>query len=214
MTHSFSSSPSFSRYAAALLLAALFLAPSAHADYLWIERDGEQAVVRAGELDKPLATLPALRDVRAVAPDGQSLPHTETNDRYAFVLPEEADARFTAVRAGSDGVLTWFAARSGRNGTKPVNALELAPTTPGGNTFQLFFQGRPVAAGRVNVETSEGWRRTLTSAEDGTVGFTPSFPGLYVLEVSARVNDGQVTLDGKTYRDVRHTATLSFTVRP
>ena len=69
-----------------------------------------------------------------------------------------------------------------------------------------------MAASQVNVETSEGWRRVLTPAKDGTVSFVPSFPGLYVLEVSARVNNGSVTLDGRKYTDVRHTATLSFEV--
>jgi hypothetical protein len=44
------------------------------------------------------------------------------------------------------------------------------------------------------------------------VGFTPSFPGLYVLEVNAQVNNGNVTLDSKTYKDVRYTATLSFEI--
>jgi hypothetical protein len=87
------------------------------------------------------------------------------------------------------------------------------PTEPNGNRFQLFFKGRPVAASQVNVETSEGWRRVLTPAQDGSVGFTPWMPGLYVLEVTARVNNGSVTLDGKKYEDVRHTATLSFEVQ-
>jgi len=86
------------------------------------------------------------------------------------------------------------------------------PTEPGGNTFRLMYKGRPVAASQVNVDTSEGWRRVLTPAKDGTVSFTPAFPGLYVLEVTARVDNGSVTLDGQRYTDVRHTATLSFEV--
>ena len=39
-------------------------------------------------------------------------------------------------------------------------------------------------------------------------------PGLYVLEVSAKVNNASVTIDGKKYEDVRYTATLSFEVSP
>ena len=42
----------------------------------------------------------------------------------------------------------------------------------------------------------------------------PSVPGLYVLEGTARVNNGSVTLGGKTYKDVRHTATLRFEIKP
>ncbi|MDR2452853.1 MAG: DUF4198 domain-containing protein [Candidatus Accumulibacter sp.] len=191
---------------------ALFLASTAHADYLWIERDGAALKVRAGELAQPLAALPALRDAKAVQPDGKSLSHTTANDHFAFSPAENADARFSALRAGSDGVLTYFEARFGRRETTPVNSLELVPTTPDGNTFRLFFKGQPVAASRVNVETSEGWRRVLTAAPDGTVRFHTSFPGIYVLEVSAQVNNGNVTLEGKTYKDVRYTATLSFEV--
>jgi hypothetical protein len=198
-----------------LLCVALFLASPAHADYLWIEQDGVTAKVRAGELSQPLTALPALSDAKVVAAAGKAdktLPHSTAGDHYAFPLAENADARFTAIRAGKDGVLTYFEARFGRHDTKPVNGLELVPTTPGGNAFRLFFKGQAVNASRVNVETSAGWRRVLTPAPDGTVGFTPSFPGLYVLEVSAQVNNGNVTLDGKTYKDVRYTATLSFEI--
>jgi hypothetical protein len=195
----------------AFLCAALFLASPAYADYLWIERNGAAVKVRAGELAQPLAALPALRDAKVVAAEGKSPSHTTANDHYAFSPTENTDARFSAIRAGSDGVLTYFEARFGRHGTQPVHGLELAPT-PEGNTFRLFFKGQPVTASRVNVETSEGWRRVLTPAPDGTVSFTPSFPGLYVLEVSAQINNGNVTLDGKTYKDVRYTATLSFEI--
>jgi hypothetical protein len=130
-------------------------------------------------------------------------------DHYSFA-PGEGDARFTATHPGSDGVLTYYNARFGRGEAKAVNDLELVPTEPGGNRFRLMFKGRPVAVSQ--VQTSEGWWRTLRPDADGTVGFEPAFPGLYVLDVSARVNDRSVTFEGKTYNDVRYTATLSFEV--
>lgn len=194
----------------ALLALALPLAQNASADYLWLQRDGAQAKVFAGELHKPLAQLPALSDAKPVAADGKAPSVQAAADHFAFAPADAGDLRFTATRAEADGVLTYFQAKAGRNETKAVNDLELVPTEAGGNTFQLVFKGRPVAASQVNVETSEGWRRVLTPAKDGTVSFVPAFPGLYVLEVSARVNNGSVTLDGKKYNDVRHTATLSF----
>ncbi|MFT4195452.1 hypothetical protein [Ottowia sp.] len=196
--------------AAAGLLAASF----AHADYLWLQRDGAQMQVRAGELLKPVQALPALVQARPVLPGGKPAPaHEQSADRYSFAA-DAGDARFTAVRAGPDGVLTYFHARFGRQETQAVNDLELVPTAPGGNTFRLVFKGRTVPAGQVNVETAEGWRRMLKPAEDGTVSFTPWFPGLYVLEVAAKVDDGNATLGGKTYKDVRHVTTLSFEVAP
>lgn len=195
-------------------LACLWLAVSmpARADYLWLQSGDGQVRVYAGELGKPLAPWPTLVDARAVSPDGAVVPLQNSADHRAFAPASGSDSRFTATRAGADGVLTYYQARWGRTETQAVNDLELVPTEPNGNTFRLVFKGRPVAASQVNVDTSEGWRRTLTPAKDGTVSFNPAFPGLYVLEVTARVNNGSVTLNGQKYDDVRHTATLSFEV--
>lgn len=206
----------FSRGAAAGVLAAVGLwgAAVAHADYLWLQSQAGRARVQAGELHKPLVQLPTLQDAKPVLADNQTTAVDAAEGSFSFAAPATGDVRFTATRAGSDGVLTYYQSRLGRNDTKAVNDLELVPTVPQGSTFQLVFKGRPVAASQVNVETSEGWRRVLAPAKDGTVSFTPSFPGLYVLEVTARVNNGSVTLDGKRYDDVRHTATLSFEVAP
>lgn len=194
--------------------AAFLFAGAVHADYLWLQRDGGQAIVRAGELHQPLARLPALQDPHALLADGKVLPAQARADHFAVApgLAGAGDLRFTATQVGADGVLTYHQARLGRSETRAVSDLELVPVEPNGNTFQLVFKGRPVAASQVNVDTSEGWRRVLVPAADGTVGFTPAFPGLYVLEVTARVDNGSVTLDGRKYDDVRHTTTLSFEV--
>ena len=208
MTHSFSSF-----IAPLAATAALLAAAPAQADYIWLAPESGQARVQSGEVGKVRASLPTLTDARAVQAEGGSTPLDAGAQTLSLPLPAAAgDLRFTATHAGKDGVLTYYQARYGRQGTRALNDLELVPTEPGGNTFQLLFKGKPVAASQVNVDTSEGWRRVLAPAQDGTVTFTPSFPGLYVLEVSARVNNGSVTLDGRKYDDVRHTATLSFEV--
>jgi hypothetical protein len=191
--------------------AAFLLADAAQADYLWLQREGQGARVHAGELHQPLSALPTFQ---ALLADGKALPaDAQQSDHVAIPASGPDDLRFTATHAGADGVLTYYQAKLGRTETKAVNDLELVPTESNGNTFQLVFKGRPVAASQVNVDTSEGWRRVLTPAKDGTVSFVPSFPGLYVLEVTARVNNGSVTLDGRKYGDVRHTATLSFEIK-
>lgn len=201
--------------AAWLAAAAALTASAAHADYLWLQRDDGKAQVRAGELRKPLASLPALEEARLVLPEGKSAPLQAAGDHFEVQdAAGQEDLRVSATRPGSDGVLTYYQARFGRHDTKALNDLEIVPTTPGGDTFQLVFKGRKVAASQVNVQTSEGWYRTLTPAQDGTVSFRPYFPGLYVLEVTARVDNGSVTLNGKKYSDVRHTTTLSFEVTP
>ncbi|MFT3717904.1 hypothetical protein [Pseudorhodoferax sp.] len=196
-----------------LAAAALALGAPAWADYLWLQREAGQATARVGELHKPLAALPALRDAHTVLPDGTAAAAQAQGDHFAIAPAGGGDVRFVATRVAGE-VLTYYQARFGRTEIKAVNDLELVPTAPDGNTFRLFFKGRPVAASQVNVATSEGWSRVLRPAADGSVRFTPWFPGLYVLEVTARVDNGSATVDGKTYQDVRHTATLSFEVQP
>lgn len=203
------------------LAAACFAAASAaQADYLWLSRDGANganlanAIARVGELDKTSLPLASVAAPRAFLADGKSLPLTAEADRAVIAAPSGTDLRAVASRAGTDGgtaTLTQFQARWGRNETQAVNDLELVPTEPGGTTFKLVWKGNAVPATQVNVQTSEGWRRVLKPAKDGTVSLATPFPGLYVLEVTARVN-GAVTVDGKKYDEVRHAATLSFDV--
>lgn len=198
--------------AAALALACLAVSLPARADYLWLQPEGSEARVYAGELRKPLAQWPALADTKAVLPEGKTLPLETAAGHLAFRPASGGDQRFTATRAGSDGVLTYYQARFGRQDTKAVNDLELVPTEPNGNTFRLFFKSRSANASRVNVETAAGWSKSLTPNANGTVTLDTPIPGLYVLEVSAKVNNASVSIDGKKYEDVRYTATLSFEV--
>ncbi len=197
------------------LAAALLFCNTAQAQYLWLQRDGAGTQVYAGELHKPLAALPALQNQRAALADGDALPLTAQANYLtvaAVPTPGTGDLRFTAVQPNGS-VLLYHQARFGRTETRARNELELVPTEPNGNTFQLVLRGRQVAASQLRIDTSEGWRRVLASNKDGTFTFQPAFPGLYVLEVTVRVNNsGPVTLDGKTYDDVRYAATLSFEV--
>jgi hypothetical protein len=186
----------------------------AHADYLWLQPEGGQLVVKAGELHKPLDTLPALQGARSVSPEGKPTALQPQAEAFVLAPNSQGDQRFVAMVPGEGGLLTYYQARFGRQQTEPVNDLELVPTQPHGDHYRLFFKGKPVAASQVSVATSEGWSRTLRPDADGSVGFKPWFPGLYVLTVSARVNHGSVTLGDKVYDDVRHTTTLSFEVQP
>lgn len=194
-------------------LAACAAMGAAHADYLWLQpAEGGGARAYAGELARPAAALPALQAPRAVQQGGKELPLAPQAGHIDIPAAAPAqDLRLSASRVGDKGVLTYYQARWGRADTQAVNDLELVPTEPGGNRFKLVWKGAAVAASQVNVETSAGWRRTLVPAKDGTVQLDTPFPGLYVLEVSARVN-GSATVDGTKYDDVRHTATLAFEV--
>lgn len=194
-----------------LALAASALAGPAHADYVWLQRDGTQARAYAGELSRRSAALPPIQAPRAYLADGKALPVAPQAGHIDITAPGADDLRLSTFHVTGKGAVTYYQARAGRNEIRAASDLELVPTTPGGNTFKLVWKGQTVAASQVNVDTSAGWRRTLAPADDGTVQLETPFPGLYVLEVSAKVN-GSVTVDGQTYDDVRHTATLSFEV--
>jgi hypothetical protein len=200
---------SFPLVAAGLIL----MSAAAHADYVWLERDaGGAAHAYVGEFDTERASTAGIMAARAYMADGKDLLLSTEPERLNIAATGSGDLRLAATRISDKGVLNYYQAKSGRSETKAVNDLELVPTVANGNTFKLVWKGNTVAASQVNVETSEGWRRVLKPAKDGTVTVNAIFPGRYLLEITARVN-GSTTVDGKKYDDVRHTATLTFEVQ-
>lgn len=198
-------------YVGAFFVAGLLLSGAARADYLWFDRQGNTLTVQAGQFDKPLNTIDGFEAVTATGADGKVLALEKKADR--MVLSAAAgDVRVTGTQEIDNTTLVYHQARFGRNDTKAANDFELVPTTPNGAIFKLMWKGNVVPATQVNVVTSEGWRRVTTSAPDGTITLATPFAGLYVMEVTARVNNGTVTINGKKYDDVRQTATLSFEV--
>jgi hypothetical protein len=195
----------------AILAACLITSQAAKADYVWLEpaQEGTHAYVGMHE-STTKADVAVLNSSRAFVADGKELTLQKENNHF-LIAPTEGDIRLTAQVVSDGAVLNFYQAKLGRSEIKAVNDLELVPIEPNGNVFKLVWKGNTVAASQVNVSTSEGWTRSLKPAEDGTVTLKTSFPGLYVLEVTARVN-GSTTYQGKKYEDVRHTATLSFEV--
>jgi hypothetical protein len=192
-----------------LPMLALLVATTVHAQYFWIDGDADSTRIQSGELNKPQSAALAVQGARAFSADGKAIALQAADDAY-LAAHRSGDLRFVANRIDGQS-LTIYHARFGRQETRAVSDLELVPTTPAGNSYRLFWKGNAVAAAQVSVSTSEGWSRTLRSGSDGCVSFIPGFAGLYVLEVSARVN-GAASVDGKKYDEVRHVATLSFRV--
>lgn len=188
-------------------------APALAFDYLWLAPEaGGKPQAWLGELGGATQPPAAVADVKARVAGGAEAGVSVQGDHWRVdAAPASGDVRLSARRVLEDGALNYYQARLGRQDTQAVNDLELVPTEPGGTTFKLVWKGSTVAASQVNVSTSEGWRRTLKPAADGTVSLATPFPGLYVLEATARVN-GSASIDGKTFDDVRHTATLAFQV--
>ncbi len=199
-------------YVGALFVAGLLLSGAARADYLWFDHQADTLKVQAGQFEKPLASIAGFDTVAAISSDGKPLTVDRREDNFVIADTKTGDVRLTSTQVNDDGALVYHQARFGRQDTKALNDFELVPTTPNGNTFKLMWKGNVIAATQVNVATSAGWRRVSTSAPDGTITLATPFAGLYVMEVTARVNNGSVTVNGKKYDDVRQTATLSFEV--
>lgn len=194
-----------------LLACTLLWSAPGRADYLWIDPATSPPRVLAGELEQPRGSLEGLTAPRAYDLKNRALESSPQGKHFDLPGNHQGDLRFSARQELEAGVLQYFHARSGRNETAAVADLELVPASPGASTFRLFWKGKPVSAAQVQVWTSRGWRRVLRPAPDGSISLDTPFPGLYLLEVSAKVN-GAVEIDGKRYAEVRHTATLSFTV--
>ena len=193
----------------------MLVGAQAHAAYVWLDKDGTGSVRASyGELQGKKEGVANLSAPRAYLADGRDLGMTIAGDAISISTPTSGrDMRFSARVPGEKNVIQYYHARFGRAETKAVNDLELVPTEANGSVFKLFWKGGPVSASQVNVVTADGWTRVLRAEPDGSVKLPTSVPGLYVLEVSVKLN-GSVTIDGKQYDDVRHTATLSFTVEP
>lgn len=189
-------------------------AVAAQADYVWIERsDANSAVVHAGQLDGERRAAGPVEQADLRSGGEQAAIELDGDRLVVSGLEEGKDVRVRTWAEQGEGVLMYYQARHGRNETAAELDFELVPTEPGGNTFRLMWMGTPVKATYVRVSTSEGWTRLLTPAEDGSVTLTTPFPGLYVLQLTAKAS-GWAEVGGKRYKDVRHTATLSFTVEP
>ncbi|MEJ2803999.1 hypothetical protein WAE61_19110 [Comamonadaceae bacterium PP-2] len=193
------------------------LAPVWAVEYVWLApaASGGGAVARLGELEGPVETAASLSELKARVGSREAVARLE-GEAVGVAGPADgadaaADVRLSGRRVLPEGALVYYQARLGRQDTRAVNDLELVPLAPGGNTFKLMWKGTAVSASQVMVQTSDGWRRVLKPAQDGTVSLATPFKGLYVLEVTARVN-GSATVEGKKYEDVRHSATLSFVV--
>lgn len=204
---------SCSSHHALVAVLALGSASLAQADYLWIERSGEQpgkAYLSDFQPSERLS-LSTLLEPQLRLAGGKFQTLTASGDAYGVPQAVAGDLRLLAKKP--DGAaLTIYEAREGRSETKAQNDLELVPTESGGNVFKLHWKGTVVSASQVNVHTSAEWSRVLKPAADGSVVLDTPFPGRYVLEVAAQIN-GSATVDGKKYDSVTHVATLSFEVK-
>lgn len=184
------------------------------ADYLWMEPAAGGIQVNYGTLDGKQLPMAEVSGLKASQGDAKDLPLQAEGKAMKVSSSRSGDVRVVGYRVTPEGTLVLFQAKEGRSETKPVNDLELVPTTANGNTFQLIWKGQKVAIPQARLTTSElGWNRVLRPDAEGNITLSTPFPATYVLDLSAKLN-GSTTIEGKTYKDVLHTVSLSFKAGP
>lgn len=179
---------------------ALF-AGNASAHHIWLEPEGKGIQVCFGEFGENLReTSPGLLDrlqlqAKTVSAAGE---RTLTLNKTAkgFVSAGEPkvgdsivaeDSRYPISVRTRDGVTTrslwWPAARfvTDRAPQKPLLTLDVVPA--GGNKFQVFFKGQPLAKAKVEIVAAFGWSKSEYTDESGSFEITLPWRGAYAFEV-------------------------------
>lgn len=188
------------RLAAAALLC-LAGAQAALAHHLWLEMDGPGVKLYFGEFTENLreaspGSLDRLEPKAiAVSPSGErALAVEKTANGFALsgsldeadsVVAE--DSRYPVFERKRGGATTRSIYRPAarlvpdRTARKPALDLDIVPA--GGDRFEVYFKGKPLAKTKVEVIAASGWGREMQTGDDGS--FTVSLPwkGTYVFEV-------------------------------
>jgi uncharacterized GH25 family protein len=191
---------------------------------------GEFAQDERDELSKWRSDLPSFT-LWLIAPDGQK---TQLSTKQGANVIESAftpqkDGVYTLLvshklkdLAGGTGQLEFAASANVTVGE--VKAIDPATNTndvkvlPIGQTkvnapvkIKVWIKGENKAGTTVLVFSPAKWGQELTTAEDGTVTFTPLWPGKYVIEATA-YSAIPGTINGNSYKTFWQGGTYSFDV--
>jgi hypothetical protein len=208
-----------------ILGALLFLALSetAHAHFLWLERDGDgPARAYFGEwIDDIREKTGGLLD-RFKAPrvflgaSNDPLPIKRNENNLEFNVTGRGDVRFidSSVPPREDkekggATKTIYYAKAGRTETAVKLDLELAPTTPNGNTLILIYRGAPLPKAEVTLIGPPKWQKPLVTDDNGQITLPTPWAGRYVLEVT-HFDDKPGGSENEKFNRTRHISSLSF----
>lgn len=210
-----------SLFTAAILILALL--DSAHAHYVWLERDGD-GPVRAyfGEwIDDIREKTGGLLD-RFKAPrvflgtSDEPLPVKRNENNLEFAVKGRGDVRFvdSSVPPREDkekgGVTkTIYYAKAGRSETAAKLDLELVPTQVNGKTFVLLFFGAPLAKAELTIIGPSKWEKPLVTDDQGRITLPTPWAGRYVLEITY-FDERPGGSGEEKFSRTRHISSLSF----
>lgn len=191
---------------------------------------GEFAQDERDELSKWRSDLPSLT-LWLVAPDGQKtqLATKQGSNVVESAFTPQKDGVYTLLvshklkdLSGGTGLLEFSASTSVYVGiiSEPeaiVNTNEIK-VLPVGTTkvnsplkIKVWVKGEIKAGGTVLVFSPNKWAQELTTDADGSVTFTPLWPGKYVVEAT-NFNNVPGSVDGINYKTFWQGATYSFEV--
>jgi hypothetical protein len=205
--------------------AILFLAlgETAHAHFLWLERDGDgPARAYFGEWiddirEKTGGLLDRFKAPRAFLGAGNDvLPIKRKENNLEISAKGRGDVRFvdSSVPPREDkekggATKTIYYAKAGRAETAAKLDLELVPTTANGNIFVLVFFGAPLPKAELTIIGPPKWEKPLVTDEQGSVTLPTPWAGRYVLEVT-HFDEKSGDSSGEKFNRTRHISSLSF----
>jgi hypothetical protein len=205
------------------ILATLTLIPTAHAHFVWLERDGD-GPARAyfgewiddirektgGLLDRfkaPRAFLGSSNEPLAVKRNDNNLEFNTTGRGDVRFVDSSVPPREDKEKGGT--TKTVYHAKHGRSETAAKLDLELVPTEANGKTFVLIFLGSPLPKAELTIIGPSKWEKPLVTDEQGRLTLPMPWAGRYVLEVTHFDEKAGGSGEGKFSR-TRHISSLSF----
>lgn len=190
---------------AALAALSLSFATPASAHHIWVEVDGQGAKIYFGEFGENLreaspGSLDKLQpQAKIVSPSGER-PLTVQKAANAFVAAGKVegtdsvvaeDIRWPSFERKRDNKTGIYmpAARFVADRTPRAAVLTLDIVPKGGDKFQVFFKGKPLAKAKVEVRTPSGWGREEETGAEGDFEVKLPWRGTYVFEVQHNDND-------------------------
>ena len=201
----------------------LVLIDSAHAHYVWLEREGDgPARAYFGEWiddirEKTGGLLDRFKAPRAfLGMSNDALPVKRNDNNLEINVKGRGDVRFvdSSVPPREDkekggATKTIYYAKAGRAETAAKLDLELVPTAPNGNTFVLMFLGAPLPKAEVTLVGPSKWQKPLITDDKGQIMLPTPWAGRYVLEVT-HFDEKPGSSSEEKFNRTRHISSLSF----
>ncbi len=213
-------------------LCSLLLSVSAQAHYLWIESEspGDARVYfgefnegvlekSGGRLDERDATKAWLLSEKH---GKKPLALEKLADR--FVSETSASSGWLLVRDSENPVMDWrvhdiglvkpmyYARAAVANKplpSEPTLALDVLPVAGSPLTYQVFFQGEPLAGAKGHTYAPNLWMQEFKTDEEGKFTIATPWTGRYVLDVIHK-EPAPGEFKGEAYDAIRHRTTYSF----